>query len=146
MFHLLTPKPQKKHIDRSSRGMVAKYQKLHRHSQRIFPSNRATLTLRTVFATNSGCRFLGGRRRFASVAYANSITLAILPLDTTTGAIFQVVKGGKSLINSMSSLLFSAIVAVVEVKVDRRHVPKVDFREFQELKAQNDGSLAKEHI
>ena len=46
----------------------------------------------------------------------------------------------------MSSLLFSAIVAVVEVKVDRRHVPKVDFREFQELKAQNDDSQAKSHI
>ena len=68
------------------------------------------------------------------------------PFDTTTGAIFQVVKGGQSLINSMSSLLFSTIVAVVEVEVDRRHGPIVDFLQFQELKAQNDGSLANAHI
>ena len=69
------------------------------------------------------------------------------PFDTTTtGAIFQVVKGGQSFINSMSSLLFSTIVAVVEVEVDRRHGLIVDFLQFQELKAQNDGSLANAHI
>ena len=51
MIHLLTPNPQKKLIDRSSRGMIAKYQKLYRHSKRNFSSNKATSILRTVFAT-----------------------------------------------------------------------------------------------
>ena len=54
------------------------------------------------------------------------------PLDTFIGLTFQVVKCGQSLLNSMSPLLFSTIVAVVEVEVGRWHVPKVDFRQFQE--------------
>ena len=82
---LLTPNPQKKHINRSSSDMVAKYQKLYRHSQRICSSNRATLTLRAVFAANSDRRFLRGRRRFTTVAHANSKPLphrrSMLPLD-----------------------------------------------------------------
>ena len=45
----------------------------------------------------------------------------------------------------MPSLLFVSIVAVEEVEVGRRQVPKVDFRHFQEWEAQNDGSLAKSH-
>ena len=45
----------------------------------------------------------------------------------------------------MSSVLFSTIVAVVEVDVDRQHVPIVDFREFSELDARNQGPLAKIH-
>ena len=46
----------------------------------------------------------------------------------------------------MSPLLFFAIVAATEVKVDRRHGPRADFREFQELKARNDDSLSKAHV
>ena len=53
MACLLTPNPRQKHIDRSGIIMVAKYQKLHRYFQRNFSSNKATLTLRTVFATKS---------------------------------------------------------------------------------------------
>ena len=56
-------------------------------------------------------------------------TGVLLP-NTTNAATFHAVKSGPSLRKSMSSLLFCAIVAVVEVGVDRWHVPKVDFREF----------------
>ena len=49
MTRLLTPKPQKKHIDRSTSVMLAKYQKLCSNFQRIFPSNEVTSILRTVF-------------------------------------------------------------------------------------------------
>lgn len=53
MTYLLTPNSKKKHIDRSSSVMVAKYPKLYRYSQRIFSSNKAMSTLRAVFATKS---------------------------------------------------------------------------------------------
>ena len=53
MACLLTPNPQKNHIDRSSIVIVVKYQKLHRYFQRNFSSNKATLTLRTGFASKS---------------------------------------------------------------------------------------------
>ena len=68
------------------------------------------------------------------------------PLDTTIRAIFQDVKCWQSLINSMPSLLFFPIVALVEAEADRQHVPNVDFREFHELEAQKEGSLAKIHM
>ena len=72
MVSFLTPNSQKKHINRSSSIMGEKYQKLYRYSKRILPSNRATLTLRTVFAANSDCRFFRRHLRFMTVAYANS--------------------------------------------------------------------------
>ena len=34
----------------------------------------------------------------------------------------------------------------MEVEVDRRNVPKIDFREFWEREAQNENSAAKIHI
>ena len=34
----------------------------------------------------------------------------------------------------------------MEVEVGRRHVPNVDFHEFQEIKAPNEGPQAKSHI
>ena len=77
----------------------------------------------------------------ASCAYKLNNT-ATPSLDTTTGSVFQVVQRGQSLINSMSSLLFCAIVAVVEVEVGRRLLLIIDFREFQS-EPQNGGSLAK---
>ena len=43
----------------------------------------------------------------------------------------------------MSSLLFCAIVAVVEVEDGRRLLLIIDFREFQGCEPQNGGSLAK---
>ena len=46
-------------------------------------------------------------------------TTAPQPPDNTTEAIFQVDKGEISPINSMSSSLFFAIVAVMEVEVSR---------------------------
>ena len=49
MIHLLKPNPQKNHIDRSIKVMVAKYPKLYRYSKRIFSSNKAMSTLRAVF-------------------------------------------------------------------------------------------------
>ena len=57
-------------------------------------------------------------------------TTATPLLGTNTRAIFLIAKCRESLINSMSPLLFCAIVALEEVEVGRRHVPKVDFREF----------------
>ena len=75
MIRLLTPKPQMKHIDRSSSVIVAKYQKLCRHSKRIFRSNKATSMLRTVSATKSNSWFLRRHRRFATFEHANWITL-----------------------------------------------------------------------
>ena len=45
---LLTPKPQKQHIDHSSSVIETKYKKLYGYSKRIFSSNKATSTLRTV--------------------------------------------------------------------------------------------------
>ena len=78
----------------------------------------------------------------ASCAYKLNNT-ATPSLDTTTGSVFQVVQRGQSLINSMSSLLFCAIVAVVEVEVGRRMLLLIDFREFQGCELQNGGSLAK---
>ena len=59
-------------------------------------------------------------------------TTAPPPLDATIGAIFQVIKRWESPIYSTASLLFSLIVAVVEVEVSRQHAPKVDFRQFHE--------------
>ena len=53
VVHLLTPNMQKKHIDRSSSAMVAKYQKLYSNSQRTFPSNNLTSMLRTVVVMES---------------------------------------------------------------------------------------------
>ena len=46
-------------------------------------------------------------------------TTAPPPLDNTTGSIFQAVKGGQSLIKLTPSLLFFAIVDVVEAEVGR---------------------------
>lgn len=47
----------------------------------------------------------------------------------------------------MPSLLFVSIVAgVEEVEIGRWHVLKIDFRQFQELEAQNDGSRATAHM
>ena len=66
-IHLLTPKPQKNHIDRSSSVMVAKYPKLCRYSERIFSSNKAMSTLRAIFATKSNSWFLGRWRRFTTL-------------------------------------------------------------------------------
>ena len=77
-----------------------------------------------------------------SCAYKLNNT-ATPPLGTTTGATFQVVQRGQSLINSMSPLLFCAIVAVVEVEVVGRFLLIIDFREFQECEPQNGGSLAR---
>ena len=54
------------------------------------------------------------------------------PPHTPTKLSRQIVKGVQSPIYLTASLLFSSIVAVVEVEVDRQNVPKVDFREFQE--------------
>ena len=52
-IHLLTPNPQKNHIDRSISVMVAKYPKLYSNFKRIFSSNKVTSMLRTVFVTKS---------------------------------------------------------------------------------------------
>ena len=60
MIHLLTPKPQKNPIDRSSSIKVTKDQKLYINFKRIFSSNKGTSMLRTVLATDSDCRILGG--------------------------------------------------------------------------------------
>ena len=137
MIRLLTPNPQKKHIDRSSIVMKAKYQKLHRYSQRIFPSNKAMSILRTVFFFFSekyqilDFLILETVSAFRdSCAYEQNNTATPFP-DTYIVSIFQAIKCWKSLINSMSLLPFSAIVAVEEVEVGRRQVPKVDFRECQ---------------
>ena len=46
----------------------------------------------------------------------------------------------------MSSLLFFAIVAVVEVQVARRHAPTADFRELQGWQAQNKVSCTNIHV
>ena len=75
MNRLLTPNSQKKYIDRSSIVKVAKYPKLYRHSQRIFSSNKAMSTLRTVVATKSNSRFLGGWRPFATLVRTDWITM-----------------------------------------------------------------------
>ena len=75
MIHLLTPKPQKNYIDRSSSVIVAKYPKLYSNSKRNFSSNNVTLILRTDFAMESDCWILGGWLRFATLVRRNSITL-----------------------------------------------------------------------
>ena len=67
------------------------------------------------------------------------------PLGTYIGAIIQAGKCAKDCMKSMPSLLFCAIVAVVEVETGRQHAPKVDFREFQEFEARNEGSRANPH-
>ena len=67
-------------------------------------------------------------------------------IDDITKGLYQVRKSGQSCISSTKSLHFCAIVAVVEVEVGQQHVPKADFRQFQECEAQNHGSLAKIHI
>ena len=72
MIHLLAPKPQKNHIDRSSIVMVAKYPKLYRYSKRIFSSNNIMLMLRAGFETKSDCRFFGGCRHFPTLVRTNS--------------------------------------------------------------------------
>ena len=59
---------------------------------------------------------------------------------------YRTVKSGQSCICSTKSLLFCAIVAVVEFEVDRQYVAKVDFRECREREAQNEASVAKIHI
>ena len=94
MIRLPACNPQKKHVNRSSSTMVAKYKKLHRYSKRNFSSNKATSILRAVSAANSDCRFLGGRRHFASVAYANSITLPYCRSTPPPGRSFKSSKVG----------------------------------------------------
>ena len=72
---LRAPKPQKKHIDRSSCVMVANYQKLCCNFKRIFSSNKVTSMLRTGCATKSETIFLAGHGHFATLMRPNSITL-----------------------------------------------------------------------
>ena len=73
MIRLPTPNPQKKHAERSISVMVAKYHKLYRYSKRDFSSNKATSTLRTVFAEKSDSWFLRRYRRFMTIVRSNSI-------------------------------------------------------------------------
>ena len=68
------------------------------------------------------------------------------PPHTPTKLSRQIVKGVQSPIYLAASLLFSTIVAVVEVEVGRRQVPKVEFFQYKEWEAQNKGSLAKPYI
>ena len=94
MVSFLTPNSQKKHINRSSSIMGKKFQKLYRYSKRIFPSNRATLILRAVFAANSDCRFFRRHWRFMTVAYANSKPLPYCRSKPPPGRSFKSSKVG----------------------------------------------------
>ena len=72
-----------------------------------------------------------------SCAYGLNNT-ATPPPDTIIRAIFQVVKGAQSPIYSTAPLLFSTIVAVVEVDGASQTLVIVAFREFQESEAHGD--------
>ena len=58
----------------------------------------------------------------------------------------KAVQCGISPIQLTPSLLFSTIVALVEVEVDRQHVLIVDFHEFQGIEARNEVSFAKIYV
>ena len=72
-----------------------------------------------------------------SCAYGLNNT-AMAPPHTSIGANFQVVKGAQSPIYSTAPLLFSTIVAVVEVDGASQTLVIVAFREFQESEAHGD--------
>lgn len=74
---------------------------------------------------------------------ANELNSTVTPSHLTCiKPACQVVKCAQSPIHLATSLLFSSIVAVVEVEVDRQQAPKVDFRQFQEFEVRNEGPRA----
>ena len=115
---LLTPNPHKKHIDRSSSIVVAKYQKLYRHSQRIF-SRKRTIDVEDRFCDRVEFLIFETASAFCNNRASElHNTVTSLP-HSHIKLVFRAFRCRLSPIHSTPSLLFFAIVAVVEVEVGR---------------------------
>ena len=143
--HFLALKPPKKHTDRSSNIMEGKYQKLCRHSNWIFPSNKVISMPRTGFEMrNLIVDFWEGIGVWRLLRVQTENTAAP-PLHDCIRSAFATVNRSLISMYSMLSLHFCAIVAVVESEVDRLHAPKVDFCELHEREVKSKASTAKVH-